>query len=38
MTKADGGCVRGDSHEFGLRPADLHPHKVRFFMKYYQSL
>ena len=21
------GGVRGDSHEFGLRPADLHPHK-----------
>ena len=31
------GGVRGDSHEFGLRPADLHPHKVGFFLKYYQS-
>ena len=27
----------GDSHEFGLRPADLHPHKVGFFLKYHQS-
>ena len=26
-----------DSHEFGLRPADLHPHKVGFLMKYHQS-
>ena len=27
------GGAWGDSHEFGLRPADLHPHKVGFFMK-----
>ena len=26
------GGVRGDSHEFGLRSADLHPHKVGFFL------
>ena len=27
----------GDSDEFHLRPADLLPHKVGFFLKYYQS-
>ena len=26
------GGVRGNSHEFGLRPSDLHPHKVGFFL------
>ena len=31
------GGVAGDSHEFGLRLADLHPHKVGFFLKYNQS-
>ena len=30
------GGVRCDSHEFGLRPADLHPHNVGFFLKYHQ--
>ena len=29
---ADGWWVWGDSHEFCLRPADLHPHKVGFFL------
>ena len=29
--------IGGDGHEFGLRPADLHPHKVGFFLKYHQS-
>ena len=28
----------GDSHEFGLRPADLHPHKVDFFLRFNQSV
>ena len=31
------GGIGGDGHEFGLRPADLHPHKVGFFLKYHQS-
>ena len=26
------GGVGGDSREFGPRPADLHPHKVGFFL------
>ena len=25
------GGIEGDGHEFGLRPADLHPHNVGFF-------
>ena len=29
--------IGGDSHEFGLRPADLHPRNVGFFQLYYQS-
>ena len=29
---ADGWWVWGDSHEFYLRPADLHPHNVGFFL------
>ena len=31
------GGIGGDGHEFGLRPADLHPHKVGFFLKYHQN-
>ena len=31
------GGFGGDSHEFGLRPADLHPHKVGFFLQDCQS-
>ena len=31
------GGIECDGHEFGIRPADLHPHKVGFFMKYHQS-
>ena len=31
------GGIGVDGHEFGLRPADLHPHKVGFFLKYHQS-
>ena len=32
------GGIGGDGHEFGLRSADLLPHKVGFFLKYHQSL
>ena len=31
------GGIGGYSHEFGLRPVDLHPHKAGFFLKYHQS-
>ena len=31
------GGIGGDGHEFGLRPADLHPHKVGFFLRYHRS-